>query len=56
MSIIPPNGKNFPTPRVCPLCGGKLHKHGKRRRHIIKKGKKRGLSYQDFVVPHAARH
>ena len=39
MSIITP----FPDPESCPSCGcEKLHKHGKRDRHVIEHGKKFG--------------
>jgi len=34
MSIISPTASKFPIPSACYSCGGKLHKHGQRRRHV----------------------
>ena len=38
MSIVTPSASSFPIPPNCP-CGGKFHKHGKRRRHVIEREK-----------------
>ena len=39
MSIVPQPDSSYPIPTACFSCGGKLHKHGKRRRHVIEQGK-----------------
>ena len=38
----------FPIPRQCPFCGGKLHKHGTRKRHVIKGREKIWYDVQRF--------
>ena len=37
--VTSPPVSNFPIPSKC-SCGGNLHKHGKRKRHVIERGKK----------------
>jgi transposase-like protein len=39
----------FPTPSKCSRCGGKLHKHGKRKRHVIEACKKVWYQVQRFL-------
>jgi transposase-like protein len=39
------------TPSVCFLCCKKIHKHGKRSRHVIDQGKKIWDSVQRFFCP-----
>ena len=49
MSIVPQSASNYPIPVACFSCGGKLHKHGKRKRHVIEQGKKLGAKVQRFL-------
>jgi hypothetical protein len=51
MDIVTQPTENFPIPSVCPHCGGKIHKHGKRDRHVIEKVGKFGTPYEDSAVP-----
>ena len=39
MHIITPSVAAFPLPPACFICGGKIHKYGKRKRHVIEQGK-----------------
>jgi hypothetical protein len=52
MSIITGSASKIPIPipTACFLCGEKIHKHGKRRRHVIEKGKKFGTPCRDYAV------
>jgi transposase-like protein len=38
MDIVTSSAPNFPIPSACIFCGGKIHKHGKRGRHVIEQG------------------
>ena len=49
MSIVPQPDSSFPIPTACFSCGSKLHKHGKRKRYVIKQGKKLGAKVQRFL-------
>ena len=48
MYIVTPFASNFPIPSASCCIGGKFHKHGKRRRHVIEQGGKKWDHVQRF--------